>query len=133
MRLCSISLSARTTIFLVSCLFLYLIEDVSARMFHNQFALYIPKGEAAADALASKHGFVNLGVIGSLEDYYLFEHHGIQKRSTEASLDHTAMLLAEADVKWAEQMVEKRRSVKDNKTLHNGDFQIVRRQEYALP
>ena len=91
-------------------------NDASASLiYHNQFALYIPKGDVEADLLASKHGFINLGPIGdgegSLENYYLFEHHGISKRSTVQSVDHTAMLLNEPEVKWFEQMVEKRRWV----------------------
>ena len=81
----------------------------STSTYHNQFALYIPEGKATAQRLADKHGFVNLGEIGSLENYFLFEHPRLQRRSAEQSSDHTLMLLSEPEVEWAEQMVEKRR------------------------
>ena len=81
----------------------------STSTYHNQFALYNPEGKATAQRLADKHGFVNLGEIGSLENYFLFEHPRLQRRSAEQSSDHTLMLLSEPEVEWAEQMVEKRR------------------------
>ncbi len=46
----------------------------SSQLFHNQFAVLVPKGPSTADALAARHGFVNLGQIGALENYFLFEH-----------------------------------------------------------
>jgi proprotein convertase subtilisin/kexin type 5 len=85
----------------------------SQRLYNNQFALFIPNGEATADELAVKHGFRNLGQIGSLDNYFLFEHPRLHRRSTDHSQPHTLMLLAEPDVKWAEQMVEKRRFKRD--------------------
>ncbi len=36
--------------------------------------MLVPKGKATADLLASRHGFVNLGQIGDLHNYFLFEH-----------------------------------------------------------
>ena len=80
---------------------------------HNQFALFIPSGAPTANNLASKHGFVNLGQIGSLDNYYLFENPRLQRRAAEPSADHTAMLLAEPEVEWAEQMVERQRFKRD--------------------
>ena len=65
--------------------------------------------------LSFYYRFVNLGEIGSLENYFLFEHPRLQRRSTEESSDHTLMLLSEPEVKWAEQMVEKRRVKRDAK------------------
>ena len=56
--------------------------------YHNQFAVFVPKGEAVARELAAKHGFTNLGQIGSLDNYYLFEHARLRKRSTESSRLH---------------------------------------------
>ena len=81
--------------------------------FHNQFALFIPSGQSNANSLASKHGFINLGQIGSLDNYFLFEHPRLKRRSASFSANHTAMLLSEPDVEWAEQMVEKRRLKRD--------------------
>ena len=61
-----------------------------------------------ANQLAHRHGFTNLGQIGDLENYYLFEHSRIQKRSTTASDLHAYLLTQEPDVKWWEQQVEKK-------------------------
>lgn len=38
-------------------------------IYQNEFALYIPKGSDAADAVASKYGFDNLGQV-NLEAYH---------------------------------------------------------------
>lgn len=85
----------------------------AAQFYHNQFALFIPSGQSRADQLAAKHGFLNLGQIGSLANYYLFEHPRLHRRSAYASANHTSMLLLEPEVKWAEQMVEKKRYKRD--------------------
>ena len=92
-------------------------QVASTATYHNQFALFIPSGPSMADNLASKHGFINMGQIGTLENYYLFEHPRLKRRSAEESLDHTSLLLSEPEVKWAEQMVEKKRFKRDNKDL----------------
>ena len=83
------------------------------KTFHNQFAVLVPRGKEMADRLATKHGFKNLGQIGDLENYYLFEHARIQKRSTTASDLHAYLLTQEPDVKWWEQQVERRRVKRD--------------------
>jgi len=83
------------------------------KTFHNQFAVLVPRGTEMADRLASKHGFKNLGQIGDLDNYFLFEHSRIQKRSTTASDLHAYLLTHEPDVKWWEQQVEKKRVKRD--------------------
>ena len=88
-------------------------QVASTATYHNQFALFIPSGPSMADNLASKHGFINIGQIGTLDNYYLFEHPRLKRRSAEESLDHTSLLLSEPEVKWAEQMVEKKRFKRD--------------------
>ena len=85
----------------------------SQKTYHNQFAVFVPKGREVAQQLAYKHGFTNLGQIGSLDNYYLFEHSRIQKRSSESSKLHEVMLTEEPEVKWWEQMVEKKRVKRD--------------------
>ena len=89
-----------------------IVISAEHRVFHNQFALFIPHGGATADALASKHGFKNLGQIGTLDNYFLFEHPRLSKRSVTRA-NHTALLLTEPEVEWAEQMVESRRVKRD--------------------
>ncbi|KFM69635.1 Furin-like protease 2, partial [Stegodyphus mimosarum] len=47
----------------------------------NEFAVHLHGGNEIASEIAKKYGFVNRGQIGSLKDYYLFEHHEVEKRS----------------------------------------------------
>ena len=35
----------------------------SSKVYHNQFAVLIPKGPKTADQVAAAHGFVNLGQV----------------------------------------------------------------------
>lgn len=74
--------------------------DLDDQIYHNQFAVLVPKGKQTADQVASAHGFVNLGQIGSLDNYFLFENSRLQKRSTEVSDEHEKMLAVEPDVAW---------------------------------
>ena len=84
-----------------------------SKVFHNQFAVYIPRGERTANELAAKHGFTNLGQVGSLDNYFLFEHARLQKRSASPSDLHELLLKREPDVVWWEQMIEKKRVKRD--------------------
>ncbi|ODM97970.1 Furin-like protease 2 [Orchesella cincta] len=54
-----------------------------------------------------------MGNIGSLQNYYLFEHSRIRKRSVELSQEHHQLLSDEPDVHWFDQQVEKRRVKRD--------------------
>lgn len=42
-----------------------IIKSVASfsHIYHNQFALHIPRGQVMADELAAKHGFTNLGQV----------------------------------------------------------------------
>lgn len=82
-------------------------------IYMNQFAVRVTGGRDAADRVASKHGFVNLGQIGSLKDYYLFEHHRISKRSTDHSAHHHSLLESDPNVGWFQQQVELKRRKRD--------------------
>ena len=75
-------------------------NDDDDQIYHNQFAVLVPKGQDTADQVAAAHGFVNLGQIGSLDNYFLFEHARLQRRSTELSDVHGEMLAVEPDVAW---------------------------------
>eukprot|EP00096_Caligus_rogercresseyi_P011194 TRINITY_DN4331_c0_g1_i1.p1 TRINITY_DN4331_c0_g1~~TRINITY_DN4331_c0_g1_i1.p1 ORF type:complete len:661 (+),score=93.36 TRINITY_DN4331_c0_g1_i1:122-2104(+) len=85
----------------------------SAQHYQNQFAVYIPRGKNVADQLAREYGFVNMGQIGALEDYFLFDHPRISKRSTDASTLHAILLTLNPEVKWFEQQKEKKRVKRD--------------------
>ena len=78
-----------------------------------QFAVHIPAGREAADLIASKHGFINIGQIGALDDHFLFEHPRIAKRSTDQSISHHQSFGQEPEVVWFEQQKELHRKKRD--------------------
>ncbi|GAB0086954.1 hypothetical protein DMENIID0001_011850 [Sergentomyia squamirostris] len=68
-------------------------------IYQNEFAVYIPASDDdTVNRVASKHGFTNMGQIGSLKGYYLFHHHRISKRSTTTSDNHHEALNSEPEV-----------------------------------
>lgn len=79
----------------------------------NEFAVYIPAGQDVADSIASKHGFVNMGQIGSLKGYYLLHHNHVSKRSLSRSDTHHNALNSEPEVRWMQQQNEKVRKKRD--------------------
>ncbi|XP_063383230.1 furin-like protease 1 isoform X2 [Cydia fagiglandana] len=65
------------------------------------WAVHVPGGPAAADAVARDHGFVNLGEI--FDNHYHFHHHSVAKRSLLPSHDHHGRLEGDTRVRWARQ------------------------------
>uniref|UniRef100_A0A336LJV0 furin n=1 Tax=Culicoides sonorensis TaxID=179676 RepID=A0A336LJV0_CULSO len=84
--------------------------------YQNEFAVYIPKGLIAADAIAAKYGFDNFGQIGSLKNYFLFHHKRISKRSVSISEEHHYILNSEPEVRWFQQQHSKTRVKRDYNT-----------------
>lgn len=82
-------------------------------VYMNEFAVYIPAGEEVADDIARKHDFVNHGKIGSLHNYFLFEHRRVHKRSLSVSEEHHSKLREEPEVHWFQQQHEKKRRKRD--------------------
>ncbi|XP_077556588.1 furin-like protease 2 isoform X1 [Haemaphysalis longicornis] len=82
-------------------------------VYTDRIAVEIHGGPEEADRVALRYGFINEGQIGSLENYYLFHHHAIRKRSLEASHSHHEILQQDEQVKWFEQQVVKRRVKRD--------------------
>ena len=71
-------------------------------------------GELKATKLAAKHGFHYRGQIGDLENYFLFEHRGITKRSANSASNlDTLQLLNDPEVEWFEQQKELHRVKRD--------------------
>ena len=50
------------------------------KVYHSQFAVEVEGGKAVADALAEKHGLVNLGQVGALQGHFLLESPRLEKR-----------------------------------------------------
>ena len=87
------------------------------RMYHSQFAVLVPHGREAADRLAARHGFANVGQIGDLENYYLLERGDGDprrgKREARPDDDAARVLADEPEVEWFEQQKERRRVKRD--------------------
>ncbi|XP_014467641.1 PREDICTED: furin-like protease 2 isoform X2 [Dinoponera quadriceps] len=82
-------------------------------IYSNQFAVYVPSGQEAADEIAQEHGFDNHGQIGALKNYYLFSHKRLHKRSLTVSEPHHKTLRDESRVHWFQQQHEKKRKKRD--------------------
>nr|XP_018904804.1 PREDICTED: furin-like protease 2 [Bemisia tabaci] len=103
--------------FVCVCVLLILTISCATRtrpMYMNQFAVQLAEGgHEDANVIADKHGFRNLGQIGSLKGFYLFEHNRLRKRSLTASDEHHENLMSEKKIVWVQQQHEKRREKRD--------------------
>ncbi|KAM9183640.1 proprotein convertase subtilisin/kexin type 6 isoform 2-T2 [Dugong dugon] len=94
-------------------------------VYTNHWAVQVLGGPAAADRVAAAHGYLNLGQIGNLENYYHFYHSKTFKRSTLSSRGPHTFLRMDPQVKWLQQQEVKRRVKRqarsDPKTLYFND------------
>ena len=60
------------------------------------------------DHFAKQHHFFQI-----MDDHYEFEHSRISRRSTEAAVDHHALLENHPHVHWVEQQIAKKRIKRD--------------------
>lgn len=74
-------------------------------VYSNSWAVEIGGGDAEADSIARKHGFTNLGRVGSLEGVYHFVHRPSPARSRRSLTHKHRDLMAEDLVMFAEQQV----------------------------
>uniref|UniRef100_A0A3B4VKW6 Neuroendocrine convertase 1 n=1 Tax=Seriola dumerili TaxID=41447 RepID=A0A3B4VKW6_SERDU len=80
------------------------------RQYLNEWAVEIPGGLAAAEAIARELDYELVRQIGALEDHFLFKHRNHPSRM-KRSANHITRQLSEDDrVLWAEQQYEKRRN-----------------------
>ncbi|XP_036211695.1 proprotein convertase subtilisin/kexin type 6 isoform X5 [Myotis myotis] len=78
-------------------------------VYTNHWAVQVLGGPAQADRVAQAHGYLNLGQIGNLENYYHFYHSKTFKRSTFSSRGPHTFLRMDPQVKWLQQQEVKRR------------------------
>ncbi|XP_049762033.1 proprotein convertase subtilisin/kexin type 6 isoform X2 [Elephas maximus indicus] len=78
-------------------------------VYTNHWAVQVLGGPAAADRVAAAHGYLNLGQIGNLENYYHFYHSKTFKRSILSSRGPHNFLRMDPQVKWLQQQEVKRR------------------------
>uniref|UniRef100_A0A8C2YIS2 Proprotein convertase subtilisin/kexin type 5 n=1 Tax=Chinchilla lanigera TaxID=34839 RepID=A0A8C2YIS2_CHILA len=90
-----------------------LLPVCRTRVYTNHWAVKIAGGFAEADRIASKYGFINIGQIGALKDYYHFYHSRTIKRSVLSSRGTHSFISMEPKVEWIQQQVVKKRTKRD--------------------
>lgn len=95
-------------------LILSLLESTFAH-YTPTWAVHVPDGKEAADAVARDHGFVNLGEI--FDNHYHFQHHSIKKRSLTPAHEHNGRLERDTRVRWMKQQRALSRKKRDYQTI----------------
>ncbi|XP_032146778.1 proprotein convertase subtilisin/kexin type 5 isoform X1 [Sapajus apella] len=90
-----------------------LLPVCRTRVYTNHWAVKIAGGFSEADRIASKYGFINIGQIGALKDYYHFYHSRTIKRSVISSRGTHSFISMEPKVEWIQQQVVKKRTKRD--------------------
>ncbi|KAM6183383.1 proprotein convertase subtilisin/kexin type 5 isoform 2-T2 [Erethizon dorsatum] len=90
-----------------------LLPVCRTRVYTNHWAVKISGGFPEADRIASKYGFINIGQIGALKDYYHFYHSRTIKRSVLSSRGTHSFISMEPKVEWIQQQVVKKRTKRD--------------------
>ncbi|KAM6980658.1 neuroendocrine convertase 1-like [Aplochiton taeniatus] len=80
------------------------------RQYLNEWAVEIPGGPAAAQAIARELDYQLVRQIGALENHFLFKHKNHPSRMRRSATHITKRLSEDDRVSWAEQQYEKRRS-----------------------
>ncbi|XP_075595358.1 proprotein convertase subtilisin/kexin type 5 isoform X2 [Balearica regulorum gibbericeps] len=93
----------------------FLLPACRTRLYTNHWAVRITGGLPEANRIASKYGYVNIGQIGTLKDYYHFYHSKTIKRSVLSSRGTHSFISMEPKVEWIQQQVVKRRIKRDYK------------------
>ncbi|CAB3995406.1 Neuroendocrine convertase 1, partial [Paramuricea clavata] len=79
------------------------------KIYTNGWAVKVKGGFKNAKIVAKRHGFAKVEKIGTLEDYYHFEHPTHPTRSRRSAVEMTDLLHTHPNVEWAEQQHEKLR------------------------
>ncbi|KAG9486782.1 proprotein convertase subtilisin/kexin type 5 isoform X1 [Eleutherodactylus coqui] len=108
-------LPAGSLLFVLTVQLGILVPTCWTRIYTNHWAVRIKGGAQEADRIASKYGYINMGKIGSLMDYYHFYHSKTIKRSVLSSRGTHDFISMEPKVEWIEQQVVKRRTKRDYK------------------
>ncbi|XP_068278360.1 proprotein convertase subtilisin/kexin type 5 isoform X1 [Nyctibius grandis] len=93
----------------------FLLPACRTRLYTNHWAVRITGGLPEANRIASKYGYINIGQIGTLKDYYHFYHSKTIKRSVLSSRGTHSFISMEPKVEWIQQQVVKRRIKRDYK------------------
>ncbi|XP_026559605.1 proprotein convertase subtilisin/kexin type 5 isoform X1 [Pseudonaja textilis] len=95
----------------------FLLPACRTRLYTNHWAVRISGGLQEANRIASKYGYINIGQIGALKDYYHFYHSKTIKRSVLSSRGTHNFISMEPKVEWIEQQIVKIRRKRDYKPV----------------
>ncbi|XP_063929314.1 furin-like protease 1 isoform X3 [Zophobas morio] len=96
----------------VCCIYVcVIVVSISEAHYTQQWAVHIEGGPQVADEVARDHGFENQGQI--FEDYYLFTHRGVSKRSLVTNPEKKVKLAVDTRVRWSQQQKAKKRVKRD--------------------
>jgi furin len=98
----------------VCCIYVcVIVVNLSEAHYTQQWAVHIEGGPQVADEVARDHGFANQGQI--FDDYYLFTHSGVSKRSLTVNPEQRVRLAVDTRVRWSQQQKARRRVKRDLK------------------
>lgn len=87
--------------------------DVFETPYTNQWAVHIPGGPLVASQVARDLGYLNIGQIGELDDYYILVKTSHPNRAKRSAQQHTRALREDKRVWWVEQQFAKNRVKRD--------------------
>nr|XP_033782752.1 proprotein convertase subtilisin/kexin type 5 isoform X1 [Geotrypetes seraphini] len=108
-------LSGGDLLCLLALLLGFCLSSCRTRTYTNHWAVRITGGSQEANRIANKYGYINMGQIGTLKDYYHFYHSRTIKRSVLSSRGSHSFISMEPKVEWIQQQVVKRRTKRDYK------------------
>lgn len=82
-------------------------------LYTNDWVVEVLHPGVNPDLLADKHGFVNIGQVGSLENIYHFRRQDVLERSSGTADSHTLRLRSDSQVRWTEQQAIVKRVKRD--------------------
>uniref|UniRef100_A0A670J3W3 SPC3 n=1 Tax=Podarcis muralis TaxID=64176 RepID=A0A670J3W3_PODMU len=94
----------------------FLLPACRTRLYTNHWAVRITGGNQEANRIASKYGYINIGQIGALKDYYHFYHSKTIKRSVLSSRGTHSFISMEP--KWVEKE-EVASKTKGHRSVHS--------------
>ncbi|XP_014368218.2 furin-like protease 1 isoform X2 [Papilio machaon] len=98
-----------------------LLHGVAAH-YTPTWAVYVPEGREAADAVAAEHGFINLGEI--FDNHFHFHHNSVSRRSLRPAVEHHGRLENDVRVHWAKQQRALSRKKRDFQILYNNNTTV---------
>ncbi|KAM3849392.1 proprotein convertase subtilisin/kexin type 5 [Diretmus argenteus] len=89
-----------------------------ATIYTNEWAVRISGDPEEVNGTAERYGFINMGQIGDLKNYYSFRHSRTVRRSTVSNKEVTVRIAKETKVEWLQQQVVLIRAKRNSRASH---------------